>query len=594
MVLETSDHARRRSSNEVPLRPAYSGSRKNADSAEVGGILPIPMCAKWPASISEKESDVILSAPMARLKILALLLSVLAVCCVCVTGWTTFTPVVKLKLLVAEYFLLLPATIVFLRHGKRTAASSGVVIPVWIPVALYLCFTLPLAGWLGSAIYQSDESAYLFQASSLSAGNLWLPAPPERVWFSNHIIHDGRWFGKYPFGWPALLSIGQMLHFPWVLNPLLGLGIAFLTYRTGARLFSAAEAATGTLILVLSPFFWLNCIGYMAHPLCSLLIVFATWSLVTAGEPAGGPRFRLAGMCLAIAAAALIRPYTAACAAFVLFAAAMWRLRGHRRLLLELLAAAVVTAAAVLAVTLAFNRMLTGDPRVSPYSLYRHNQGVAEISLRPVDIVQGLVHIMPERLADTAATGFPLLFVLAAVGIWFERRSPAVWLLLALFLVLVLGHVVQIDNSDSPIGERYYFETYFAAALLAGRGWKCLERQAQAVPARVIAGTLIVLSLLTSLVYARWQVTSRWPYRQIARAASEIAPRPRVVFLVESPGYKPENMNLNGLQDGTLYIPGPVRPSVVVHEGEWGVLSYDPHSQDAVWSHGHGVAPITR
>jgi hypothetical protein len=136
--------------------------------------------------------------------------------------------------------------------------------------------------------YQGDESAYLFEARCLLTGHLSAAQPSavsrEAMKFAHHLFVDGRWLGKYPPGWPILLSLAAWMHVEWLLNPLLGLVLLAITYEIGRRTWGQTVGRLATLIWASSAFMLLNCLGFMSHVLCALLIAFAVMCFVQAAD----------------------------------------------------------------------------------------------------------------------------------------------------------------------------------------------------------------------------------------------------------------------------------------------------------------------
>ncbi len=149
-----------------------------------------------------------------------------------------------------------------------------------------------------------DSVTYLFQAQTLARGALTAPAPPlaaaeATVHFEQEflLVRDGRWFGKYPPGWPALLALGVLLDAPWLVNPLLAVLSIALLYQLGIRnyelgiqrqpttrrsLLATDPLNTGLLTTVLlstSPFFLIMSGSLMAHPaeLLWTLLFMVAW-----------------------------------------------------------------------------------------------------------------------------------------------------------------------------------------------------------------------------------------------------------------------------------------------------------------------------
>ncbi|MBI1882214.1 MAG: hypothetical protein HYR94_28915 [Chloroflexi bacterium] len=82
--------------------------------------------------------------------------------------------------------------------------------------------------------HSEDEVAYIFQAKVFAQNRLAVPTPGYRqaFWTPFVVDYQGQRFGKYPPGWPFLLSLGVRLNAPWLVNTLL----ATLTLALIARL----------------------------------------------------------------------------------------------------------------------------------------------------------------------------------------------------------------------------------------------------------------------------------------------------------------------------------------------------------------------
>ena len=165
-----------------------------------------------------------------------------------------------------------------------------------------------------------DEVAFIWQAQALAGGRLTVPSPPEPKSFLVPFVVDyqGQRFGKYPLGWPLVLSLGVRLGLRWLVNPLLGgLGV-WLIYRLGKRVFGAAVGLIAAGLVVVSPFFLVNSGSLLSHPLGLVLsATFALNWLKAFGDP-GSPRPWLStlGAALSLSALALTRPLTAVAVAF--------------------------------------------------------------------------------------------------------------------------------------------------------------------------------------------------------------------------------------------------------------------------------------
>ena len=217
-----------------------------------------------------------------------------------------------------------------------------------------------LGHWVLDPIpHVSDEVAYLFQARVFASGRLSVPAPPLPEFFPSEwlIIHDGRWFGIFPPGWPLLLSLGVRLGVPSLVNPTLGALGLIAIHRLAELLIGEAKALVVALLCALSPFFLFQCASFLSHP-ASLLFTTLSALYLLRGAASGRPAPFVASGCLA-AMAFLIRPLDALAIWSVAAGALALRHRTRRQLAGTCLSAAGL-AVGVLAY-LAYNRALGGQ-----------------------------------------------------------------------------------------------------------------------------------------------------------------------------------------------------------------------------------------
>ncbi|MFN2153155.1 MAG: hypothetical protein ACK2T5_16235, partial [Anaerolineales bacterium] len=112
----------------------------------------------------------------------------------------------------------------------------------WSALILALLAIL-LSAWVSLNIYEGlaqleDEYAYQWQAQVTAQGDLKIPSPPKAKGFIIPFVIDyqGERFGKYPLGWPVVLSFGERLGLIRLVNPLLAGLAVWLTYRLGQKL----------------------------------------------------------------------------------------------------------------------------------------------------------------------------------------------------------------------------------------------------------------------------------------------------------------------------------------------------------------------
>jgi hypothetical protein len=134
-----------------------------------------------------------------------------------------------------------------------------------------------LSGWVSFNVYEGlaqleDEYAYQWQAQLTARGDLKITSPPEAHEFVIPFVidHDGERFGKYPLGWPVVLSAGERLGLARLVNPLLAGLAVWLTYRLGQKLLGDKVGLLASGLTLISPLFLTYTGSILSH----------TWGLV--------------------------------------------------------------------------------------------------------------------------------------------------------------------------------------------------------------------------------------------------------------------------------------------------------------------------
>jgi len=240
-----------------------------------------------------------------------------------------------------------------------------------------------------------------------------------------------------------------------------------------------------------------------------------------------------------------------------------------------------------------YNRAFTGNPWLSPYAFALGVNVPVEISASVPQLLRNIRGTLRFGLESTLLFFFPLIFVLAGVGFWKNRRtSPMVWVLLSLFVAIVLGHLLQTEGSGSVLAERYWFEGYFAVAILAAQGI-AVTFQALCPPRRslIAAGcALMAVQAMVTLAGVKIMLRRSAPSIAVAHLAGQYSDCRCVVFLKSSPpDFYAEHLNLNGpdwAQAKVFYAvdPGPGERMVwtrTLGRERWVVVGYDPFARRA-------------
>lgn len=358
----------------------------------------------------------------------------------------------------------------------------------WVALLLVVV-AVSLSALVGARIYENiphleDEIAYVWQARVIADGQLTLPTPEHANSFLVPFVVDfeGERFGKYPLGWPVMLSLGIRLGLRAWVNPLLAGLAVWLIYRLGKRAFGELVGLIGAGLTAVSPFFLLNSGSLLSHifglVLATAFILF--WLDIFTGEqhdiPAWQYWLKIITLALVMGVLALSRPYTAVGIALPFGLHGVYLLlRGSRRVRWGLLVFGVL-ALGLASLHFLWQYAVTGDPLLNPYTLWwEYDQvgfgpGVGRLedghTLR-----QGWINTkFSLRAGYSDLFGWATFsWILLPVGLLAIGRNLRGWLIAAVFPALLVVYLAYWVGSWL-FGPRYYFEALQGLVLISALG----------------------------------------------------------------------------------------------------------------------------
>lgn len=398
-------------------------------------------------------------------------------------------------------------TTIFDALGCAPAGRHQAILFAVLAIGLVMAVRISV---LRNSVLTDDENVYHFQAHLLASGRFYADSLPQslRAFFDNQfIINNGRWFGMYFIGHPAVLAAG--LHvglFEWVgaieaaVTLLLTLGIARSLLGNRVALITVA-------LLVLSPFFVFLSATHLSQTTSTLFLttfVYAFSRLYT--TPRAIHYWAIAAV--ALSGGFITRPQTTALlsAPFVVHLVAQLV---RRRLASgwgpPLIAAMILTIGA--AVFLWVNYVLTGNILHTSYHAYWE-------STRAFHARIGFLYPIREISQNLLQLNFWLLgWPLSLAFVPFFRRNQATWTLAAGPISVFVGLGLLGLPTVTAVGPVYYAETVPFLLILTASGIErvvlFVQQQAQmdslgrALIAVPIAGTIASL-----LAFVPFQVAS--------------------------------------------------------------------------------------
>lgn len=151
-----------------------------------------------------------------------------------------------------------------------------------VAFAIVALFGALLTGYYVAAYEGTDENGYLITARSLATtgdSGKTLSDPGEFVSGNYVLADDGKYYGKYPLGYPALCALAYKLGGPsavFLVNPILAALAVLGTFLLGRAMISPFAGALAAILLATNPLHAYFGLSAMSH---SGSICFAVWGM---------------------------------------------------------------------------------------------------------------------------------------------------------------------------------------------------------------------------------------------------------------------------------------------------------------------------
>jgi hypothetical protein len=338
-----------------------------------------------------------------------------------------------------------------------------------------------------------DENTYRFIAQTLEQGALVAPSPGSDLPFYREqfvVITDKARYGKYPIGFPIMLTLGRLVGAESLIVPLLTATLVLLTMLVGRGVYDRRTAALGAVLLALSPQILVTGGTWLSQPAAAVCLAIALVCLL-AMERTDAQRVGWAAAAgLALGYGCLVRPLPGGLFVGVVLLHMAVEQRSRRF--------SLATWGALLAPLLAFgaiiamiNRAQTGHALLSAYQAAHQSAPVAAFLTAPTaqrtsSLVGALVRL------DHWFLGWPLALALCALA----RRNARARLLWGVVAAEAAYRLLSPKVGVGTAGPLYVFEALPALALLEADGLRQLAagrwRLSTLVPGPRLAPVLIL------------------------------------------------------------------------------------------------------
>jgi hypothetical protein len=310
-----------------------------------------------------------------------------------------------------------------------------------------------------------DESAYLTQAKIFASGHLTIPSPEHKDFFDAFgMLNNGRYYSKYPPGWPLFLSIGLLIDSPMIINLFFALGTIIIVYLIARKLFSVSVARISAALMSINAFFLFNSASYFSHSSCLFFWVLAVYFYLFARENKKIVYFGLIGATIGVVFS--IRELDAVALGFGLLLDYGYLIYMKQIKWKEVKKHALIFILCIMPFFILHfmnNYHLTGNLLLSPFEQYDKRDSLGfNLIFTPLKAMESNIY---ERLIMLNAwipfSGFIILFFLI-----YPKKN--IRFLLGIFFPMIFAYMIYPGQGGFGYGVRYWYSASFIIFILIG------------------------------------------------------------------------------------------------------------------------------
>jgi hypothetical protein len=363
---------------------------------------------------------------------------------------------------------------------------------LYISVLFMSCFLLTLivaAHTLQQFPNSADEYAYIHQAETLSEGKLWQKSHPLADFFRfNHIAQkDGKMVGRFPPGWPLVLSTAFVVNIPpFIINPILGLLALILFYRLCALIYNKQIAWWSVCSLAFTGYFIFNSASFFSHTSC-LLFALGFVYCIYRDEKKPATKFRmLAGAFLGML---VISRYFTAALIFLPFV--FYLIHRDKLKVIRLFFWIGLGVLPFLAFLMWYNYKITGNALL-PVTVWTNNEEALGF-VHGHTFIKGIDHLIRRTFMFLywSSPALLILYLLFIVQKVFHRQERFTHPEDYIFLLLIIGYFFYHHIGGNQYGPRFLFEAFpFMIAFVVR---KLFQQKLRGTQALFVAGMIYAL-----------------------------------------------------------------------------------------------------
>lgn len=364
-----------------------------------------------------------------------------------------------------------------------------------------------------------DEYAYIISAKLFSMGKLSVPSPPHSMFFNYwHVINDGKYYGKYPPGWPFFLSLGMIAGIPMASNLAFGLLTLVVVYLMGEEFFSRGTGITAAVLMGISPYFIFNSASYFSHTSMLFFITLFTYVYLRNAESEKTVNYFVLGT--ALGTAFNIRPLDAVVIGACFFAhhaLTVWLRFREGSLRSERLVNGgfvfVFGLGIFIAIFLLYNHVQTGNAFLMPFQKYSPKDSISfGLESGKLQTMESITTSLLKKLVVWVPYS-PLIFI--ALACTKGRQRNTALLLFSTIIATLAAYSLYWADGLNQYGPRYLYSTASSIFLLTGAAFiKIKEKSNGAYYAFMAVALVYSIGLLvyTSPLYHEKLVSKKAMY----------------------------------------------------------------------------------
>lgn len=359
---------------------------------------------------------------------------------------------------------------------------------------------------VGSINY--DEPVYIYQAETYAQGRIYntIPQPQENFqqWFI--IDHEGKRFGKYPFGASLIYLVGVLINNIEINLSLLAVFNIYLIYLLAAEFFSKKESFLVALIAFLNPFFIVNSSLILSYTpdlfFLLLTLLFFTKTIKNKNSVSAV----LTGFFMSLSFNT--RPLTTVAFAVVLIAIGIFYLYKNFSSYFKLFILTIFGFLPLFGGFLLYNKILTGNPLHMPFSLWCSADAIG-FGLRTQSWANKIISFNLPEAIDNTLLQLKYIFiylpltVFSFLALLYSINNKKCLFLLAFSLLFIASHIslyffhfIAFTPFIDLYGPVYYLELLPFFSIITFLGLKYLYGIIKNKPFKIIFSLVLFLIIL--------------------------------------------------------------------------------------------------